>query len=56
MGKRRLQRIFQEYVGASPKWVIRRYRLHELVENMNAGGPVAWAHTQWSWDTSIRRT
>src|SRR5580704_7672084 len=32
IGKRSLQRIFHDYVGASPKWVIRRYRLHELVE------------------------
>jgi AraC-like DNA-binding protein len=43
IGKRRLQRIFHEYVGASPKWVIRRYRLHELVEKLNAGGRIAWA-------------
>jgi AraC-like DNA-binding protein len=26
---RRLQRLFAEYVGASPKWVLRRARLHE---------------------------
>jgi AraC-like DNA-binding protein len=45
IGKRRLQRIFPEYVGASPKWVIRRYRLHELVEKVNAGGRIAWAET-----------
>ncbi len=37
IGKRTLQRIFNEYVGASPKWVIRRYRLHELVERINSG-------------------
>jgi AraC-like DNA-binding protein len=37
IGKRTLQRIFSEYVGASPKWVIRRYRLHELVERINSG-------------------
>lgn len=37
IGKRSLQRIFSEYVGASPKWVIRRYRLHELVERINSG-------------------
>jgi len=29
VGMRRLQRVFQEYVGVGPKWVIRRYRLHE---------------------------
>jgi AraC-like DNA-binding protein len=37
IGKRSLQRLFNEYVGASPKWVIRRYRLHELVERFNEG-------------------
>src|SRR4029077_8679215 len=43
IGKRTLQRIFGEYVGATPKWVIRRYRLHELVEKFNSGGRVDWA-------------
>ncbi|MGB2637264.1 MAG: helix-turn-helix domain-containing protein [Candidatus Acidiferrum sp.] len=42
IGKRSLQRIFGEYVGASPKWVIRRYRLHELVERFNAGDSLDW--------------
>lgn len=37
MSQRSLQRLFQEYVGATPKWVIRRYRLHELVERLKAG-------------------
>jgi len=37
IGKRSLQRMFREYVGVSPKWVIRRYRLHELVERLNTG-------------------
>jgi AraC-like DNA-binding protein len=36
MGKRRLQRLFAEYVGVSPKWVIQRYRLHEAVERLAA--------------------
>ena len=31
---RRLQRLFAEYVGVGPKWVIRRYRLHEVTERM----------------------
>jgi AraC-like DNA-binding protein len=35
--KRSLQRLFREYVGVPPKWVIRRYRLHELVERLHAG-------------------
>jgi AraC-like DNA-binding protein len=37
IGKRSLQRLFHEYVGATPKWVIRRYRLHELVERLKSG-------------------
>jgi AraC-like DNA-binding protein len=43
IGKRTLQRIFGEYVGATPKWVIRRYRLHELVEKFNSGSKMNWA-------------
>lgn len=43
MGKRSLQRLFSEYVGVSPKWVIRRYRLHELIEKFNSGGKLDWA-------------
>ena len=40
---RSLQRLFGEYVGASPKWVIRRYRLHELIEKFNSGATLNWA-------------
>jgi AraC-like DNA-binding protein len=43
MGKRSLQRLFSEYVGASPKWVIRRYRLHEVIEKFNAGRKLDWS-------------
>ena len=32
-----MQRLFKAYVGASPKWVIRRYRLHELLERFHSG-------------------
>jgi AraC-like DNA-binding protein len=42
MGQRSLQRLFGEYVGASPKWVIRRYRLHELIEKLNSGDELDW--------------
>jgi AraC-like DNA-binding protein len=34
---RRLQRIFAEYVGVGPKWVIRRHRLHEAAARAAAG-------------------
>jgi AraC-like DNA-binding protein len=40
---RRLQRLFTEYVGVGPKWVIRRYRLHEVTERLAAGVGVDWA-------------
>jgi AraC-like DNA-binding protein len=38
LNKRRLQRLFARYVGASPKWVIQRYRLHEAAEQLAADG------------------
>ena len=34
---RTLQRLFDEYVGVPPKWVIDRYRMLEAVETLNAG-------------------
>lgn len=43
IGLRALQRLFGEYVGASPKWVINRYRLHEAIERLAAGTAVDWA-------------
>ena len=33
---RRLQRLFNDYVGVGPKWVIQRYRLHEAAERLAA--------------------
>ena len=40
VGLRRLQRLFAEHVGVGPKWVIRRYRLHEAAARTTAGaGP-----------------
>jgi AraC-like DNA-binding protein len=43
VGLRRLQRLFAEHVGVGPKWVIRRYRLHEVTERMAAGSRIDWA-------------
>ena len=40
---RGLQRLFAEYVGIGPKWVIRRYRLHEVTARMAADGAIDWA-------------
>lgn len=41
--KRALQRLFQQYVGVGPKWVIQRYRLHEAIAQVQDGRPVSWA-------------
>ena len=43
--ERRLQRMFADYVGVSPKWVMRRARLHEAALRAEAGGEasVNWA-------------
>lgn len=39
---RGVQRLFTEYVGISPKWVVRRFRMHEAAQRA-AEGPVDWA-------------
>ncbi|WP_233358652.1 helix-turn-helix domain-containing protein [Thermomonospora amylolytica] len=43
VGTRSLQRRFAEYVGVGPKWVIRRYRMHEAAERAAVGDEVDWA-------------
>lgn len=42
LSTRALQRLFSRYVGVGPKWVIRRYRLHEALELLARGEPVDW--------------
>ncbi len=37
MPLRALQRLFRDYLGASPKWVIRRYRLQEAAVALEMG-------------------
>jgi AraC-like DNA-binding protein len=41
-GMRRWQRLFHDHVGVGPKWVIRRYRLHEAAARAAAGGELDW--------------
>ncbi|MBI2380395.1 MAG: AraC family transcriptional regulator [Gammaproteobacteria bacterium] len=41
--QRGLQRIFRDYIGISPKWMIQRYRLHEALERLAPGRPADWA-------------
>jgi len=40
---RALQRLCAEHVGVGPKWLIRRYRLHEVTKRLDAGSPIDWA-------------
>jgi AraC-like DNA-binding protein len=40
---RRLQRLFAEYVGAGPKWVLRRARLHEVAARADQAAGIDWA-------------
>jgi transcriptional regulator GlxA family with amidase domain len=45
LSARKLQRLFSDYVGVSPKWVMRRARLHEAALRVEKEGPasVDWA-------------
>ncbi|MGW6567883.1 AraC family transcriptional regulator [Streptomyces sp. NPDC054975] len=38
LSSRSLQRLFANYVGVGPKWVILRYRIHEALERAEATG------------------
>lgn len=37
LNKRKLQRLFDQYVGINPKWVIKLYRLQNAAEAMDTG-------------------
>ena len=37
LGVRSLQQLFSNYLGVSPKWVIRRFRLHEAADRLANG-------------------
>ncbi|MEA2128520.1 MAG: hypothetical protein QOJ85_1411, partial [Solirubrobacteraceae bacterium] len=37
LSQRTLQRLFRDYVGVPPKWVLKRYRMHEAAERIAAG-------------------
>jgi len=43
MSVRALQQLFSDYVGVSPKWVIRRYRLHEAADRLAGGEAIDMA-------------
>lgn len=42
LGVRQLQRLFQKYVGVSPKWVLRRFRLQEAAQTLDNDPAVSW--------------
>lgn len=37
LSARQIQRVFQDYIGVSPKWVIDRYRMFEALDALNKG-------------------
>ncbi|MBW5447138.1 helix-turn-helix domain-containing protein [Cohnella sp. CFH 77786] len=43
MNARALQRLFSRYVGASPKWVIQRFRLQEAAHRIQKGDVPNWS-------------
>jgi AraC-like DNA-binding protein len=42
LSARTVQRLFQRYVGVSPKWVLGRYRLHEAAARLAEGTAGTW--------------
>lgn len=42
LSKRTLQRLFSQYVGVSPKWVIKRSRLQEAADQLAMGEATNW--------------
>jgi AraC-like DNA-binding protein len=51
IGTRTLQRLFERYVGVSPKWVLSRYRMHDVVTRLDEGydGPLADLAAEHGW-------
>jgi len=43
IGSRSLQRLFREYVGASPKWVVQSLRLLDATDRVTRGEVTDWA-------------
>jgi AraC-like DNA-binding protein len=43
LSERQLERLFKTYVGLSPKWVIRLFRLQQLANHVVSSEPIDWA-------------
>jgi AraC-like DNA-binding protein len=37
IGRRQVERLFARYVGVGPKWVLARYRMHDVVTTLDEG-------------------
>ena len=46
-----MQRLFERYVGATPKWTLARYRIHDAVSDLDAGhtGSLADLAARYGW-------
>ena len=42
LAPRTLQRLFRRYVGVTPKWVLKRLRIHQAVERLAEARAVPW--------------
>lgn len=40
---RQLQRLFRKYIGVTPKWIIKRFRLQEVAARLEQDAAVQWA-------------
>lgn len=51
IGRRALERLFASYVGVGPKWVLARYRMHDVVTALDAGyaGSLADLAATYGW-------
>lgn len=51
IGTRTLQRLFERYVGATPKWVLARYRIHDALTDLDNGytGSLADLAARYGW-------
>jgi AraC-like DNA-binding protein len=43
-----LQRLFRNKIGIGPKWVIQRYRLHEVIERIHARADAGATAPPWA--------
>lgn len=51
LSRRALERLFARYVGVGPKWVLARYRMHDVVTAPDEGyaGSLADLATTYGW-------